>query len=89
MQSFVNNSRTEICNSSLCRELKNFDAEIFFFAGVGTAFIVSCPEVNNLSRENVHLFHQNILGVMPVLTVIRKFDFSCRHLTSEMMQESK
>lgn len=30
MQSFVNNSIIEICNSSLCRGLKNFDAEVIF-----------------------------------------------------------
>lgn len=61
----------------------------FCFTGAGTAFIISCSGVNNLSMDNVHLFHQNILGVVSVLTVIKKLDFFCRHLASEMMQESK
>lgn len=49
-------------NSGLCRGLKSFGAEIFFFfAGVGTAFIISCPEDSNLSREKVHLFTRTFL----------------------------
>lgn len=85
-QSFVNYSRIEIYNSSLCRGFRRFFCCCFcgFLAGVGRTSI-TCPEVNDLSMEKVHLFHQNILEV----SVIRTLDFSCRHLVSEMMQESK
>lgn len=31
MQGFINKSRIQIYNSSLCRRSKNFDEEIYFF----------------------------------------------------------